>query len=142
MYAVLAGRIPPHNSFRIVSIWLPLLLAWVSAGCTLFVLGAGAGGGAAGAAYVMGKLEAQLDAPVQQVHQATINGLKSLDLPIKEEKADKLTGRVLSETAAEKAITVDIESVSERRSELTIRVGTFGDEAQSRKILEAIKAKL
>lgn len=129
-------------SCRTVCVCLLLAVTVSSASCTLFVLGAGAGGGAAGVAYIMGKLEAQLDAPVDQAHQAAIAGLKSLDLPIKEEKGDKLTARILSETAAGKTITIDIESVSESRSTLTIRVGTFGDEPQSRRILDAVKANL
>lgn len=129
-------------SYRIVGITGLLLITVASVGCTLFVLGAGAGGGAAGAAYMMGKLEAQLDAPVDESRQATIAGLKSLDLPIKEDKGDKLTAHILSETAAGKTIAIDIESVSETRSTLTIRIGTFGDEPQSRRILDAIKAKL
>ena len=50
-----------------------LLLVLGTSGCLLLL---GAAGGAAGAKYVGGKLEADMNAPVQKVHQATEKGLE------------------------------------------------------------------
>ena len=111
-------------------------------GCTLALLGAGAGAGIAGTTYVMGKLEGQVDAPVQKVKDATVAALKSLDLPVDKERGDKLEAELESETADHKTIWVSIDSIDASRSKIAIRVGLFGDEAQSHQILNAIRTQL
>lgn len=124
-----------------------------SLGCTLLIaigllqntgcfLVLGAAGGTAGTVYVMGKLKDQINAPVPKAHQATLAGLKDLGLPIREDKADKLTAHVKSEFSGGTDVWIDIESASETVSQISIRVGLTGDEAKSRRILEAIKKHL
>ena len=109
-------------------------------GCAVVLLGAGAG--AAGATYVMGKLEDEIDAPVPKVQRATVAALKSLDLPVNMERGDKLAAELESETADQKKIWVSINSLTSSRSKLTIRVGLLGDEVRSRQILQAIRTRL
>lgn len=119
------------------------LLAWLlmsTAGCAVLLLGAGAG--AAGATYVMGKLDEEIEASVPRVRKATVSGLKSLDLMVKKDKGDKLGAELESQTADEKTIWVSIKSLTPSRSQVTIRVGLLGDEVRSRRILGAIRAKL
>ena len=111
-------------------------------GCAVVLLGAGAGAGAAGATYVMGKLEDEIDAPVPKVQWATVAALKSLDLPVNMERGDKLAAELESETADQKKIWVSINSLTSSRSKLTIRVGLLGDEVRSRQILQAIRTRL
>lgn len=102
----------------------------------------GAAGGTAGTVYVMGKLKEQVNVPVPKAHQATLAGLKDLGLLIREDRGDKLTAYVKSEFADGTTVWIDIENVSDSGSRIEIRVGLTGDEARSRKILEAIKKHL
>ncbi|MDH3504663.1 MAG: DUF3568 domain-containing protein [Nitrospirota bacterium] len=111
-------------------------------GCAVALLGVGAGAGAAGATYVMGKLEDEVDAPVPKVQRATVAALKSLELPVDKERGDKLVAELESETADQKKVWVSINSLTSSRSKLTIRVGLLGDEVRSRQILQAIRARL
>lgn len=112
----------------------------VSAGCIPLVVGAGAG--AAGTVYVMGKLEERLEASVPKVQEASLAGLKDLDLPIHKNKGDKLSAEIESETADGKNIFVNVDFVSDNLSKLSIRVGISGDEQRSREILRSIKRHL
>jgi hypothetical protein len=102
----------------------------------------GAGAGAAGTVYVMGKLQERVEASVPKVQKATIAGLQDLNLPIQKNEGDKLSAQIESKTADEKAISIKINFVTESLSELTIRVGLTGDEQRSREILRAIKRHL
>lgn len=102
----------------------------------------GAGAGAAGTVYVMGKLEDEVDAPVPKVHRATVAALKTLELPLKIERGDKLSAELESETADQKKIWISITSLTSSRSKIVIRVGLMGDEIRSRQILQAVHARL
>ena len=119
---------------------LGLLLAAVgTSGCILLV---GAGGGVAGSKYFGGKLDAEMNAPVEKVHQATVAGLKSLGLPLVINEGDKLSAKLESRTVDDKKVAIAIGFVSETQSKLSIRVGIIGDEKRSRSILNAIQAEL
>lgn len=109
----------------------------LTTGCVALMLGAGAG--AAGTVYVMGKLEERVEASVPKVQKAAVAGLKDLKLPIHKNTGDKLSAQIESETADEKTIWIRVKFVSEKLSELSIRVGLTGDEQRSREILRAIK---
>ena len=119
---------------------LGLLLAAVgTSGCILLV---GAAGGVAGSTYVGGKLDAEMNAPVEKVHQATVAGLKSLGLPLVINQGDKLAAKLESRTVDDKKVAIAVSFVSETQSKLSIRVGIIGDEKRSRSILNAIQAEL
>ncbi|MBM4123296.1 MAG: DUF3568 family protein, partial [Nitrospira sp.] len=90
----------------------------------------------------MGKLSDQLKAPVPKVRQAPLAALKGLELPVRSDVGDKLTAHVESEFSDGTRVWIDIEDASDAGSKLSIRVGLMGDEAKSRKILEAIKRHL
>jgi hypothetical protein len=120
------------------AIWI--LLAAFSSGCVaLFV---GAAGGAAGTVYVMGKLTEELSYDVPTVHGATLNAMKKLELMLSEERADTLSAHMESEFADRAHVWIDLESVGESRTRITVRVGLTGDELRSRKILDRIKESL
>ena len=114
----------------------------IMSGCALVLFGAGAGSGVAGATYVMGKLEDEVNAPVAKVQRATVAALKSFELPIDKERGDKLVAELESETADQKKIWVSIASLTSSRSKIVIRVGLMGDEICSRQILETIHERL
>jgi len=99
----------------------------------------GAGAGAGGTVYLTGKLEDELNGSVPKVRRATAAGLKKLEMPIIRDQGDKLSGKVESITADDTKVWIYIDSLSTTRSKISIRVGYLGDEARSRRILEAIR---
>jgi RNase adaptor protein for sRNA GlmZ degradation len=125
---------------RVSHLMLCLVLGVFASGCV--ALAVGAAGGVAGAVYVMGKLKDEVNHDVPTVHAATVAAMKDLDLTLSKDKADKVSAHLESEFADGKHVWIDLESMAEARTNLTIRVGITGDEARARKIHEAIKRHL
>lgn len=125
---------------RVPGIVLCVVLAFFCSGC--FSLLVGAAGGVAGAVYVMGKLKDEVNYDVSVVHKATVAALGELDLKLVEDKVDKLSAHVESEFSDAEHVWIDLESLSNSRTSLTIRVGVTGNEVRARKIHDAIKRHL
>jgi hypothetical protein len=116
------------------------VLAFLCSGCLSLVVGAA--GGAAGAVYVMGKLQDEVNYKMSVVHSATVAALAELELKLQEDKVDKLSAHVESEFADGEHVWIDLESLSDSRTRLTIRVSVTGNEVRARKINDAIKQHL
>ncbi len=116
-----------------------VLMSSVS-GCV--ALAVGAAGGAAGVTYAKGKLTDRVDAPIAQVHAAAIMALEGRGLPIHDDELNGATAKVRSETADDKMIRIDIESITPGASKITIRVGVKGNHPRQVTLLDAIKANL
>jgi hypothetical protein len=115
----------------------------VSAFCSgCLALAVGAAGGAAGAVYVMGKLKDELNHPLPVVHEAAVAAMNDLELKLSEDRADRISGHMESEFSDGAHVWIDLESVSDSRCRVTIRVGLAGDEVRSRKIYDTIKQHL
>lgn len=117
-----------------------LVLMSSASGCVALVIGAA--GGAAGVTYAKGKLTDRLDAPIAQVHAATIMALEGQGLPIHDDQRQGASAKVRSKTADDKKIWIDIESITPGASKITIRVGVTGNHPRSVTLLDAIKANL
>ncbi len=125
---------------RVPGFVLCAVLAFFCSGC--FMLAVGAVGGVAGAVYMMGKLKDEVNYEVPTVHKATVAALAELELKLLEDKVDKLSAHVESEFSGGEHVWIDLESLSNSRTSLTIRVGITGNEVRARKIHDAIKRHL
>lgn len=115
-------------------------LSALCSGC--LALAVGAAGGAAGAVYVMGKLQDEINRPLPVVHDAAVAAMKDLELKLSEDRIDKISAHMESSFSDGPHVWMDMESVSDSRCRITIRVGLTGDEVRSRKIYEAVKQHL
>jgi hypothetical protein len=110
-----------------------------SSGCVAVIAGAGAG---AAVAYVRGDLDTTLSAGYEKTVRAANAALSDLKFAKVSEKKDALQAILIARNAADKKIEIRVELVGENVSKLKIRVGVFGDEAQSLAILEKVKSNL
>ena len=113
---------------------MPLL-----SGCLLAAAGAA---GAATVAYVGGEIKTTLQAAPPQVVAATDTAFKQMSIVAVSSDSTAVDGLVEGRTATDKKITVTVKSEGDKASRVGIRVGTFGDEALSRQILDKIKSNL
>ena len=125
---------------RVAELVLCVYLSALCSGC--LALAVGAAGGAVGAVYVMGKLQDEVNRPLSVVHEAAVAGMKDLELKLSEDRADKISAHIESAFSDGPHVWIDMESISDSRSRITIRVGLTGDEVRSRKIYDAIKQHL
>ena len=111
-------------------------------GCFLFVVGAAAGAGAAGYAWVDGEVKTTEAASLNQTWAASLAAMKDLEFSVTDKSKDALSGSVTAQTADNKTIKINLKYISNTSTDIRIRVGTFGDETLSRTILGKINNHL
>jgi hypothetical protein len=125
----------------LIAMLLASLLAFVS-GCALFVVGAAAGAGVAGYAYVNGEEKTTESASLNRTWNATLEAMKDLEFPVTSQTKDALEANLTARNASNANISIKLKNLSNTSTEIRIRVGTFGDEALSRTILNEINSRL
>lgn len=112
----------------------------LTSGCVA-VAAAGAAGGTV--AYLRGDLETAFHAPIEKVQRAISQALQNdLQLHMISTNQDALSGKYVARTAKDERIVITLSSRSPELTEMTIRVGIFGNEDLSRRILTAIEERL
>jgi hypothetical protein len=111
-------------------------------GCFLFVVGAAAGAGAAGYAYVDGEEKATESASLDRTWNAALAAMKDLEFPVTDQAKDALEANLTARNASNTNISIKLKNLSNTSTEIRIRVGMFGDESLSRIILDKINSHL
>ena len=126
----------------LVSIALLLIAASFLAGCPAAFVAGGVAAGAGGVAYAMGELKILIDRDVHAIYEASRAALAKLEIKVVEGEKDALSALIIGRGAGDKKITLKIKRAEGHLSELSIRVGTFGDEAMSQAIYDEIRKHL
>ena len=112
-------------------------------GCWAIWLGGGAIVGAGIAigvtAYVEGNLEVNLDRTPAEVAKATEEAFVTLGILKVSSSSSAMSAEVIGKTAKDERVRVVADAVGDRGSKLSIRIGTFGDEAESVRIYDEIR---
>ena len=114
------------------------LTAVMTSGCVPTVAGDGAG---FSIAYVAGELQAQEELSIDEAWPATVRALEALELTVKEQDKDALSGKAIAYGADDKKITVRLRRDAAGVTSFKIRVGLWGDQEFSMTILEKIEAE-
>lgn len=115
------------------------LAAVFTSGCVAVVAG---GVGAGTVAYVRGDLQTTLEAPHGAVYSASLRAVESLGFALVDEQQDELSGEIISRTSQDRRVRIQTKEQTSQTTDLSIRIGTFGDEELSRRILREIEANL
>jgi hypothetical protein len=107
-------------------------------GCLVAAVGVGAGT----IAYAKGDLETVEAASIDAVYKAAEKAVDNLGLTGIEKTKDELTARIKARDSEDKRVIIRLTSTGRYSTELSIRIGTFGDEIKSRRIYEEIKKYL
>jgi hypothetical protein len=110
-------------------------------GCALLLIGGGAAAGAGTVAYVKGELRSTQKIAFERAWDATIEAMEALEFAITKKEKDALSGLIVARGADDQKIVIHLEKQSEDLTEIRIRVGSFGDEVRSQRILDKIKTK-
>jgi len=127
-------------------IWMILILSAVvaSAGCALFVAGAGVAAGVGGAEYYRGELKQAYAAPMEKAWNASLAAADELKMKSTEKSIDNMDqNRVIKGSTEEgKDFQIALEALSKDITMVKVRIGVFGDEAYSKKIQETVAKNL
>ena len=121
---------------------LILLLAGAN-GCAAVPLGgAGAGAGVGTYSYIEGILEMEYAAPVSQVWEATLEALDQLKVEPTLTRNDAFGGRIEGQLSDGKSVTIKLNRKAVEITEVSVKIGTFGNRERSQLIQETIAARL
>ncbi len=112
----------------------------LTSGCVPLVIGAAAGAG--GITYIRGAYEKNLDKPLEKVYRASLKALNKLQMTITKENVDKHEAVVEFSTKEGKPGKLVLKALTEKATNISVRIGTFGDETLSRMLLTSIEANL
>jgi len=115
-----------------------LLLVPLLGGCWLGLAAVGAGAAVGSASYVHGEQSQVHAGSLERVWSATTTALRQLQIPIDRTTRDGLGGEIEAHRADKTAVTVKVEPSGESATIVRIRIGAFGDKAES----EAIQARI
>ncbi len=117
---------------------LGLLLATQS-GCLLVAAAAGTG---ATVAYISGDLNTSIAATPDKVGPAATRAMQKLQISVISSGASSVDAKVVGRTARDTKLTVTAKASNLGSSTLSIRAGTFGDDALQARLLEEIHSEL
>lgn len=129
-------------SVRGVILLMGLLVVVVGAsGCVAVAVGAGAAGTVA---YLAGDLEAHQAYDIDTVFAASKEALAELGMKLVEGETneDALAATIVARDAADKEIVVKLKATMTGGTDISIRVGTFGDDTKSQLVYEQIRKNL
>ena len=112
-----------------------------SSGCLVAAVGVGAAGTVA---YMAGDLETQVSQDLDTLYAASREALESLELNLIEGKGgkDSLSATLIARDVQDKKVQIKMTAVTNELTELSIRVGVFGDETKSQLIYQEILKSL
>ena len=126
---------------------IELWVMGVSLGCAILLSGcpvALVGGAAVGTmAYLDGDLKSVEPHPLDQVYAATRKVLKDLDMKVVgKEVKEKTQAEISARDAEDRKVTIKLVSQYEGITDVSIRIGVFGDEKRSRSLYMKIHEAL
>ena len=121
---------------------VPVLFVITSCAAPLIPLAAGAGAGAGGYAWYKGELTRNFERPMGAAYAASLNAVKSMGLSVSKKAKGPFEARVETMLADGKGVFIKIKKVSSKSSEISIRVGAFGNEEKSSHIMRQIEKRL
>jgi len=131
------NRFSPLRAFLAFLVLTAALL--VQSGCVA-VVAAGAAG--TGVAWYNGRMDASIDAGIDDVYRASQRALAQLEFAKISESKSAVDAQLVSRTALDKKVEIALTKTSDRSTKVSIRVGVFGDESLSMAILDRIRASL
>lgn len=126
----------PAIHFKLV---LLLYAAWSLAGCGVVLIG-GAAAGTVG--YMSGELTATLDSAYEQVVAATNRAIAENSIVEVTKTPEKYQVSYVLKTPQGDKVQLHVAYATKKLTDVSIRVGLFGDEPLSRHILNEIESRL
>jgi hypothetical protein len=126
-------------SFRLLVVLRALA---ITSGCFLVAVGAAGAAGAGTVAYVRGELNATLGNQYNPVVDASSRAVSQLQFAMVSETRDAFNAEIIARTAQDKKIDITVTKQGDDLTNIRIRIGMFGNEEESRAILDRIKLNL
>jgi len=114
----------------------------MSASCAPILFLGGAAAGVTGYKYYEGALEVVYESPFMETWDAALGVLDRMDIEVTNKKHDLTSGKISAMRSDEKEVSLSFKYRSTEETEVSIRVGIFGDEHASDALKEEIRKEL
>jgi hypothetical protein len=108
-------------------------------GCLAVAAGAGLAAGAGTVVYVRGELQSTEELDLDTAWDATLAAVEELQFDIQERRKDAVAGRAVVHMADGREVRIRLEDEGYGLTTIKIRVGIWGDEMVSERILAKIR---
>jgi hypothetical protein len=139
-----AGSVHRGSLGRLLPCLVVVVLTLTQTGCLVVAAGAAAGAAATGYVYYKGRACRDFPASLADAHAATRAALLDLQFPVVTEESKNDSSYIASRTADGSTIRIWLELEPSRvpadgtLTRVSVRVGAFGDESVSRRILDQV----
>ena len=99
-------------------------------------------GGAAGIgviAFIGGELKSTEEVTLDRAWNATEKAMDDMEFTVKSKEKDALSAQLIAILVSGKQVTINLKKESDRFIEISIRIGVFGNEFLSQRILDKIR---
>ncbi len=127
---------------KLIIIVMITIFPLMQIGCVVAAVTGGVAAGAGTVAYLKGELKSLEDASIDRVWRATEGAVNELNFIVTNKVKDAVSAKLDALTADNKSIHITLKRKTDSLTEISIRIGTFGNEELSRLILEKIQKRL
>ncbi|MGM0440514.1 MAG: DUF3568 family protein [Chlamydiota bacterium] len=110
--------------------------------CTAVLVGGGAAAGIGTYRYIKGELRTHVSAPLNRTTNAAMNVVNNMGFDVNDYDSDTLSSKIIAKKADGTDVIIKIYRVENDITKIKVRVGLWGNEAESRLIMDAIRKKL
>lgn len=93
-------------------------------------------------AWVSGVLSRSYDASLDRTYDAALDALNEMEVTVTSTEKDAFGAKIEARQADDTKITIELEPLTEKATEVKVRVGVFGDRDDSERIHDAIYDEL
>ncbi len=127
---------------RRLTLTVVLGLSLATSGCALVFLVGGAIGGAGAVMWTRGWLEETSLEPLPRVHHAAKAALEDFKVTLEDDRLEPKSGFLAGRLPDDRRVEIKTKIAGEKSTHLSIRVGLWGDQEASLRILERLKKHL
>lgn len=128
-----------HPITRAMATALLLATLLLSAGCAAILVGGAAATGTY--VYLDGQAKNTYSASLQKSYDASLAACRELTIPVTSTAKDGTSGKITGKLSGDTVI-ISMKLVGDNQTQITVRVGMFGNESASRRIHAAISRHL
>jgi hypothetical protein len=127
---------------RPLTLTVVLGLSLITSGCALVFLVGGAVAGAGAVMWTRGWLQETSLEPLPRVHRAAKAALEDFKVTLEADRLEPASGFLAGYLPDDRRVEIKTRIVAEKSTRLSIRVGLWGDQETSLRILERLKKHL
>ncbi len=128
-----------NKAGQLIAAFVVCAICFCTTGCGVIILGGAAATGTY--KYINGQASGTYNASLDKAFKASLSACRELNIPVTEETKDEKSAKIKGKLSGD-TVTISLNSISEDMTEISVRIGLWGNENSSRRIHNSIGQKL